>query len=58
MTVLAHVLDGRQGAVFQLDGVIKCAGDETTCIAPDTTPMSGEERRAIAQRNAQEAQDQ
>ena len=58
MTVFAHVLDGRQGNTFQLDGVIRCFGDENTCVAPDTTPMSSEERRAIFNRNAQQTQGQ
>lgn len=51
MTVFAHVFNPRRNSVFQLDGVIKCYGDENKCVAPDTTPMSDEERQGIRRRN-------
>ncbi len=51
MRVFAHVLDDRRNTVFQLEGVIKCYGDENQCAAPDTRPMSHEERTAIWRRN-------
>ena len=50
-TVFAHVYNAAQKSVFQVDGVIKCYGDATECVPPDTTPMSMEERQAIGRRN-------
>ncbi len=52
MTVFAHLYNAQRKTVFQADGVIKCYGDATKCVAPDTTPMSTEERQAIGRRNA------
>ena len=52
MTVFAHLYNVQRKTVFQADGVIKCYGDATKCVAPDTTPMSTEERQAIGRRNA------
>ena len=51
-TVFAHVYNAQRKTVFQVDGVIRCYGDATKCVAPDTTPMSMEERQAIGRRNA------
>ena len=52
MTVFAHLYNAQRKTVFQADGVIRCFGDATKCVAPDTTPMSMEERQAIGRRNA------
>ena len=54
-TVFAHLYNAQRKTVFQADGVIKCYGDATKCVAPDTTPMSTEERQAIGARNAARA---
>ena len=51
MTVFAHLYNAARKTVFQVDGVIKCYGGASKCVAPDTTPMSMEERQAIGQRN-------
>ncbi|MDE0129124.1 MAG: nuclear transport factor 2 family protein [Gammaproteobacteria bacterium] len=51
MTVFAHVLGGQQNTVFQIDGTIGCFGSESECDAPNTLPMSRDERRAIWARN-------